>query len=92
MKTIRDLSIEEVIERIETLYPDMELSEIKAMYGVIHLDDLIEILDQDLLDLDEDTDPVVLPDVDSEVLKEIKDGEGLGDVSCPFASFPFPFN
>ena len=54
MKTIRDLSNEEIIERIEALYPDMELAEIMAMYGVIYLDDLIEILDQDLLDLDEE--------------------------------------
>ena len=48
MKTIRDLPNEEIIERIEALYPDMELSEIMKMYGVIYLDDLIEILDEDL--------------------------------------------
>lgn len=54
MKTIRDLSTEEIIERIEALYPDMELSEIMKMYNVVYLDDLIEILEQDLLDLDEE--------------------------------------
>lgn len=50
MKTIRDLSNEEIIERIEALY-DMELAEIKEMYGVIYLDDLIEVLDEDLREL-----------------------------------------
>lgn len=54
MKTIRDLSNEEIIERIEALYPDMELAEIMKMYNVVYLDDSIEILDQDLLDLDEE--------------------------------------
>ena len=54
MKTIRDLSTEEIIERIEALYPDMELAEIMKMYNVVSLDDSIEILDQDLLDLDEE--------------------------------------
>lgn len=54
MNTIRDLSNEEIIERIEALYPDMELSEIMKIYNVVYLDDLIEILDQDLLDLDEE--------------------------------------
>ena len=54
MKTIYDLSTEEIIERIEALYPDMELSEIMKMYNVVYLDDLIEILDQDLLDLDKE--------------------------------------
>lgn len=51
MKTIRDLTTEEIIKKIEVLYPDMELSEIKEMYGVIYLDDLIEILDEDLRNL-----------------------------------------
>ena len=51
MEIIRDLSTEEVIKRIEALYPDMELSEIMQMYGVIYLDDLIEILDEDLRNL-----------------------------------------
>ena len=51
METIRDLSTEEIIERIEALYPDMELSEVMEMYGVIYLDDLIEILDEDLRNL-----------------------------------------
>ena len=54
MKTIRDLPNEEIIERIEALYPDMELAEIMKMHNVMYLDDLIEILDQDLLDLDEE--------------------------------------
>ena len=54
MNTIRDLSNEEIIERIEALYPDMELSEVMKMYSVVYLDDLIEILDQDLLDFDEE--------------------------------------
>ena len=54
MKTIRDLSNEEIIVRIEALYPFMELAEIMKMYNVVYLDDLIEILDQDLLDLDEE--------------------------------------
>lgn len=54
METIRDLSNEEIVERIESLYPDMELSEIMKMYNVVYLDDLIEILEQDLLDLDEE--------------------------------------
>ena len=54
MKTIRDLSNEEIIEKIEALYPDMELAEIMQIYNVVYLDDLIEILDQDLLDLDEE--------------------------------------
>ena len=54
MNTIRDLSNEEIIERIEALYPDMELSEIMKMYNVVYLDDLIEILEQDLLDLDKE--------------------------------------
>ena len=54
MKTIRDLSNEEIIERIEALYPDMELSEIMKMHNVVYLDVLIEILDQDLLDFDEE--------------------------------------
>ena len=54
MKTICDLSNEEIIERIEALYSDMELSEIMKMYNVVYLDDLIEILEQDLLDLDEE--------------------------------------
>ena len=51
METIRDLSTEEIIERIEALYPDMELSEVMEMYGVVYLDDLIEILDEDLRNL-----------------------------------------
>ena len=25
-------------------------------------------------------------------LKDIQEGAGRGDVSCPFSSFPFPFN
>ena len=54
MKTIRDLSNEEIIERIEALYPDMELVEVMKMHNVVYLDDLIEILDQDLLDFDEE--------------------------------------
>ena len=54
MKTICELTTEEIIERIEDLYPDMTLYEIKKMYGVIYLDDLIEILDEDLLDLDKE--------------------------------------
>lgn len=54
MKTIRDLSNEEIIERIEALYPDMELAEVMKMHNVVCLDDLIEILDQDLLYLDKD--------------------------------------
>lgn len=54
MKTIRDLSNEEIIERIEALYPDMELAEVMKMHNVVYLDDLIEILDQDLLDFDEE--------------------------------------
>ena len=54
MKTIQDLSNEEIIERIEALYPDVELFEIMKMHNVVYLDDLIEILDQDLLDLDEE--------------------------------------
>lgn len=54
MKTIRDLSNEEIIERIEALYPDMELAEIMKMYNVVYLDDLVEILDQDLLKFDKE--------------------------------------
>lgn len=54
MKTIRDLSNEEIIERIEALYPDMELAEIMKMYNVVYLDDLVEILDQDLLNFDKE--------------------------------------
>lgn len=54
MKTVQDLSNEEIIEQIETLYPDMDLAEIMEMYNVVYLDDLIEILNQDLLDLDEE--------------------------------------
>lgn len=76
MNTIRDLSNEEIIERIEALYPDMELSEIMKMYNVVYLDDLIEILEQDLFLEEVDLDVVV---------QELKETAVLGDTSCPFS-------
>ena len=42
MKTIRDLSNEEIIEKIEALYPDMELTEIiKEGYDNYHFRETI---------------------------------------------------
>ena len=72
----------------------MKLTKLMQEYNALDLDELMDIL-PDLNLEDGYVDANELPqqeEVDLDKVVLAKEPAVLGDVSCPFSSFPFPFN